>query len=306
MYTSVATSSAVPVGGNDRRVGSRWWLTTLTTVWVLVAGTALLAGLPYYLTPESQRAFAPGYSLYSPTGQAGHAFGVVGSLMMIVGVGLYALRKRWAPLQRVGRLKAWLQFHIFLCTLGPFLILLHTSFKIGGIVSIAFWSMTLVVASGVFGRYVYVRIPKSVSGQFQSLQTVRARAEELARQVSAAAGIPEAELRSLVVREGPVGATRSAPAALLLAVRHDFQRRRALHRLSQRLTRRGVDGAHREALLQVADERIRLEQQLQLLEPFQRMFRLWHVFHLPLAMVMFLILAVHVAVAAYFGYGGLF
>jgi hypothetical protein len=40
-----------------------------------------------------------------------------------------------------------------------------------------------------------------------------------------------------------------------------------------------------------------------LLKPFQRLFHYWHVLHLPLAIVMFLILAVHVAVALVFGYG---
>lgn len=278
----------------------------LTLVWLVVAGAALAAGLPYYLTPLQQRAYAPGYALFSPAGRVGHSLGVLGSLMMIVGVGLYALRKRWAPLQRAGRLKSWLQFHIFLCTLGPFLILLHTSFKFGGIVSIAFWSMALVVASGVFGRYVYVRIPKTVNGQFHTLRAVRARAEDLAARVSVGAGISGEELRRLVARERAPVRKRGALSALALAVRHDFQRRRELHRLGRSLARRGVADADRAALLEVAEERIRLEQQLELLEPFQRMFRLWHVFHLPLALVMFLILAVHVAVAVYFGYGGLY
>jgi hypothetical protein len=52
----------------------------------------------------------------------------------------------------------------------------------------------------------------------------------------------------------------------------------------------------------LAMEQDRLLRQIVLLEPFQRLFRYWHVFHLPLATVMFLILAVHVTVAILFGY----
>jgi hypothetical protein len=36
---------------------------------------------------------------------------------------------------------------------------------------------------------------------------------------------------------------------------------------------------------------------------FQRLFRYWHLFHLPLALLMLAILAVHVVIAVLFGYG---
>jgi len=36
------------------------------------------------------------------------------------------------------------------------------------------------------------------------------------------------------------------------------------------------------------------------------MFRYWHAFHLPLAILMFVILAVHIAVAILFGYTWIF
>jgi len=40
-----------------------------------------------------------------------------------------------------------------------------------------------------------------------------------------------------------------------------------------------------------------------LLELFQRLFRYWHVFRSPLAILMFAIVSIHVAVAILFGYG---
>jgi membrane-associated PAP2 superfamily phosphatase len=47
---------------------------------------------------------------------------------------------------------------------------------------------------------------------------------------------------------------------------------------------------------------MRLEQQIALLAPFQRLFHYWHVLHLPVALLMFLALAVHVTLAVLFGY----
>jgi hypothetical protein len=70
-------------------------------------------------------------------------------------------------------LKYWLEFHIFLCSLGPVMILFHTAFKFGGIVSISFWSMIAVVVSGIIGRFIYIQIPRTIEGRELSLNEVR-------------------------------------------------------------------------------------------------------------------------------------
>ena len=67
---------------------------------------------------------------------------------MLIGVGFYMARKRFRSLGRVGLLKHWLEFHIFLCSLGPVLVLYHTTFKFGGLVALSFWSMVAVFLSG--------------------------------------------------------------------------------------------------------------------------------------------------------------
>jgi len=92
--------------------------------------------------------------------------------MILFGVVMYITAKKYGYLDRYIRLKYLLEFHIFLCTLGPILVLFHTTFKFGGIVSVAFWSMTAIVLSGVVGRYLYLQIPKSVSGRTKSLQEI--------------------------------------------------------------------------------------------------------------------------------------
>ena len=71
------------------------------------------------------------------------------------------------------RLKYLLEFHIFLCTLGPIMVLFHTTFKFGGIVSVGFWSMVLVVLSGVIGRFIYTQIPRTIEGRELSLSEVK-------------------------------------------------------------------------------------------------------------------------------------
>ena len=286
----------------QRPQGSRWFARILIVVWLAVAGTALVSGLEYYALPIAERAFDPLHELWAPTGTIGHTFGLVGTLMMVVGVILYTARKRIHGLRRIGKLKAWLEFHVFLCTLGPFLVVLHTSFKFGGIVSISLWSMVIVVVSGVFGRYVYAWIPKTMNGQFLTAEAIareqRAHVEELARLTELA---PE-RLRPLLAGAGPNGSrglVRSVSAAA--GYRLALPRRR--RRIRSSLEGYGVPEARVSRALELTLEQHRIQTQIAVLRPFLRLFRYWHVIHLPLALLMLVVAAIHIAVVAMLGYG---
>jgi hypothetical protein len=261
----------------------------LGAAWLAVAVPLLLWGLDYYATPLIERPFHPQDDLFRPTGLVGNRLGILGTAMIAFGVAMYLVRKRWRRLQGVGRLRTWLSVHIWLCTLGPFLILLHTSFKVGGIVSIAFWSMAVVVGSGVLGRYVYVHLPKADNGRFLEMREVEA-AQRALREELAASGLSGASLDALAVPE-PVR-TPTPVQALGLALRAGLAGRRAL----------AEAGAEAGEVAALARRYRRLALDRAVLVPFSRLFRYWHAFHLPLALVMAFVLLVHVAVAFLFGY----
>jgi hypothetical protein len=272
-----------------------------------VAALALVAfglglGLEYYLLPLDQRPFSALYDRFRPAGTFGLRYGIIGTSFITAGVLLYSLRKRFRLLSRAGKLKYWLEFHIFVCSVGPFLVLLHTSFKVGGLVSIAFWSMTIVALSGVFGRYVYVRIPKTVHGQFANLGQIQQQRETLLSSLSNKLGTRFQQVEQIL------NAARRAPAkgffsSIGAAIRFDFTRRRMLGRVRKVLATSAVPADARRSVVDLVEEQLQIEQQIALLAPFQRLFRYWHLFHLPLAIVMFAIVAVHVVVATMFGYG---
>lgn len=141
---------------------------------ITLAATAYLfwVGWDFYSLPLEERFYHPRYDWYKASGILGHGLGIIGTAMILFGVVMYITAKKYGYLDRYIRLKYLLEFHIFLCTLGPILVLFHTTFKFGGIVSIAFWSMVVVVLSGVVGRYLYLQIPKSVSGRTKTLQEI--------------------------------------------------------------------------------------------------------------------------------------
>ncbi|MGQ9797979.1 MAG: hypothetical protein ACUVRG_01605 [Ignavibacterium sp.] len=105
-------------------------------------------------------------------------------MMMILGVSIYMIRKRSRRFFNFGYLKHWLELHIFLCTVGTILVLYHTAFKFGGIVSVSFWSMVLVVFSDVVGRFIYIQIPRTIQGQEIDISELIKMKNELSEKLS--------------------------------------------------------------------------------------------------------------------------
>lgn len=311
-----------PTFGSGRPRSSRGravYRAVLALIWLGVVGATLNWGLEYYLTPFELRPLSEVHDLFRPAGLIGLGFGIIGTAFMTVGVGAYALRKRVPWLRRLGSLKYWLELHIFLCTLGPVLVLFHTAFRVTGIVSIAFWSMVVVGVSGFVGRYFYARIPKTINGQFMTLQQLQEQKQELVDTIVRDFGSQGRRLEELLHIKSngkPTGFFR----AWTLAIRYNFTRRSVMRKIKQFLDQKhSPRGAHanpntsgerpiflRETVLSLVEEQIQLERRIVLLMPFQLVFRLWHITHIPLSVIMFLVIIVHISIAVLFGYTWVF
>ena len=149
------------------------YITVLSAIVIAAFSIIIHIGFSYYNTNVEERFFHPDHITLKPSGILGHGLGIIGSLFMIIGVSAYMARKRFRLLHRIGILKHWLEFHIFLCTLGPILVLYHTSFKFGGLVAISFWSMVAVFLSGIIGRFIYIQITRTIEGRELSEDEVR-------------------------------------------------------------------------------------------------------------------------------------
>jgi hypothetical protein len=93
----------------------------------------------------------------------GHGLGILGFLLMLMTEILYSLRKRMRTV-RFGRMSMWLQFHIFTGLVGPYMVLLHTSWKFNGLAGVTTLLTVVIVISGFVGRYIYTRIPRTADG----------------------------------------------------------------------------------------------------------------------------------------------
>jgi hypothetical protein len=122
---------------------------------VALAVTLTVHGWSYYLLDQAHRPFSPKHTELRPGGRIGLRLGIFGFGLFVL-VYLYPLRKRWPWLQRIGRTKHWLDYHVLLGLVAPVFITFHSSFKIQGFAGMAYWTMLALVASGIVGRYFYV------------------------------------------------------------------------------------------------------------------------------------------------------
>ena len=277
-----------------------------------VVGIAVLIllginGYQYYSTPIEERFFDPSHAALKPSGGWGHGFGIIGTLMMIFGVAIYMIRKRTPKILGFGYLKHWLEFHIFLCTVGPILVLYHTAFKFGGIVSVSFWSMVLVVLSGVVGRFIYIQIPRTIQGKEIDINDLASMREELIEKMKLEMLFDVRLIKELDELASPERYKSLGTLATILIYFKDFFRIRSFQsKLRKNLAVAGFSKIRRKEIKNKVQAEIILSRRLGMLRTMQNLFRYWHVAHLPFAMAMFVIMIIHVIVTITFGYKWIF
>lgn len=274
-----------------------------------IAVTVLLAanGYQYYSTPVEERFFQLQHNSLKPSGFLGHGVGIIGSLMMIIGVAIYMIRKRMRKLFNLGYLKHWLELHIFLCSVGPVLVLYHTAFKFGGIVAVSFWSMIAVVLSGVVGRFIYVRIPRTIQGKELDIKQLNEMSSDistrLSREISSSENIIariENITKHYKYRSATIG------QSILLMINDYFDIRKTLLIIKEDLKQLNIPHLKVREIMRLAGSKIIISRRIALLQTMQKIFRYWHIIHLPFAITMFIIMFIHVIITIVFGYKWIF
>jgi hypothetical protein len=280
---------------------------TFFIVGILVLILLAFNGYQYYSLPVEERFFNASHSVLKPSGVWGHGFGIIGTLMMIVGVAIYMIRKRSRKLFTLGYLKHWLELHIFLCTVGPILVLYHTAFKFGGIVSVSFWSMVLVVLSGVVGRFIYIQIPRTIQGKEIDMNDLVSMREELMEKMKLEMLFDVRLIKELDELASPERYKSLNILDTFFIYFKDFFRIRSFQsKLKKNLAIAGFSKIKRKEIKNKAEAEIILSRRLGMLRTMQSLFRYWHVAHLPFALAMFVIMVIHVIVTITFGYKWIF
>lgn len=224
----------------------------------------------------------------------GHSLGVAGFLLMLMTETLYTLRKR-SRSARWGRVSSWLQFHIVTGLVGPYMVLLHSSWKFNGLAGIVMLMTGVVVFSGFVGRYIYTAIPRSADGiEFEAsdlLQRIAAIEAEIGNWMVNRTDLPEQLLNYSTV-------TSSGPSP---GIGNPFAR--LGYQLSMWNMRRKMDPQTREqtkTLSELLNRRRTLERQRASLAQARRLMALWHMLHVPIGLALFAAAFIHIGAAIYY------
>jgi hypothetical protein len=278
----------------------RIYIAILSLIVIITAVYLAYIGYSYYSLGIEDRFYHPDNEALKSSGLLGHSFGIIGSLMIILGVAMYMIRKRIRKFSRIGILKHWLEFHIFLCVLGPILVLYHTAFMFGGLVAVSFWSMVAVVLSGVIGRYIYLQIPRTIEGGEMNLNQIDHMKDELNRQLTEGYNLDE------IVLEVVLQAVKKRPDRLggnmmqRSIAKYKFERK-TIKDIKETLIDNGIGGKNFKQVIRLIKTEINLNRKIDRLITMQNLFKYWHVAHLPFAVLMLVIMVIHVIVTITFG-----
>jgi hypothetical protein len=262
-------------------------------------------GFSYYKTSLEERFFNPDHEVLKPSGAIGHGLGILGSLIIIIGVFTYMIRKRNRSLMRLGILKHWLEFHIFMCTLGPVMILFHTAFKFGGLVSVSFWSMVAVFLSGIAGRFIYLQIPRSIEGRELSLNEIKDLKSDVGGILNQNFNIDE-ESFEVIVDSTRKKIDKYHGNIFSKAIFNFKEEKNIIQKIKSVLKKNSVPKEQANQIIKLVKNEISLNRKIDRLVTMQNLFKYWHVAHLPFALVMLVIMIIHVIVTVTFGFRWIF
>ncbi|MHB8483180.1 MAG: hypothetical protein ACYDBV_10705 [Nitrospiria bacterium] len=261
--------------------------------WVtLISGSGAAIFIPFYMASYS---FKPGDSF-------SRLIGIIGSAMMFVGASFYVIRKRVRKLNRWGNIKDWLDIHILLCLFGPLLIVYHSGFTVTATNSaIAYYSMMVVVGSGVIGRYIYRHFQVSLSGERATLRKLKEEIEQLDEKIKTSLQDSGTLLDSIIHffglrnEQGSIGFFKS----IYLMLKFDFLERKLKKQILKYLKEKKyhiLEGSLEDILV----KRISLEKKVSNLEATSKLFSVWHKLHVPFIWILIVAFFIHIAAAMIF------
>jgi hypothetical protein len=236
----------------------------------------------------------------------GYWLGVAGASLMATLL-LYPLRKRWRFMHSWGATRHWFRMHMVLGVIGPVLILYHCNFALGSLNdTVALVCTLLVAASGLVGRYVYAKVHVDLDGHRATLELLAEKARVTAVHRREAAALVPGLLERLSAYDATVLAPAVGIAGLLLPLKLGIATRWAGIRLSlfarfqlRMLARRSdvVRAQRRELHASTARfirEHLRRVRRVAELRSYERIFSIWHVFHLPFFYMLVIAALLHV------------
>jgi hypothetical protein len=288
-------------------------ITAAAAISVVLVGT-FVYGTDYYRLELKDRVVSQKHSELRPGGSLGVKLGAVGAFLFCC-LYAYPIRKRWKFLQRFGKTKNWLDFHVLFGVSAPLVITLHSSFKLQGIAGIAYWLMMAVMASGFVGRYFYAQIPRRMDAVALTLDEVRDLSSATRNEITKQKIFSDEDLRPVLAaseleRTQHMSLLGALCAMVWMDARRPFRvavlRRHAAESFKEKLLMVGglLPSSNRqlEEAVRLVRRQSWLLAKISFLGRTNQIFKLWHVVHRPFSHSFAVLAVIHITLVLLLGY----
>lgn len=305
------TTGKVKDGGlariRHRRMSAALWILGLLA-WLAIAGEVALRRFAPELSVSFRLLVADGHDAgvalmnvsYLAGSELALTCGYLGTALLVLSMA-YPIQRRFGWFRATASNTFWLDVHLMCGTVGPLFILLHSALRLDTWVSIPFWSMAMVVVSGVLGRYLYTLVPSLAHGHDLELLDHHGALAALEATHPAAAAAARRALEREAARARHAAREVGLSALLLWLLADDLGRRWRVRRCRAELAGVAPRAVARDAARRLG--RVFLLERRRAIAPRgQLLLRGWKRIHVPFTLVLFVTMAAHIALAVEFAF----
>jgi hypothetical protein len=235
--------------------------------------------------------------LYKAGDNIGYNIGLVGGIMMLTLL-IYPVRKRIGFMRNWGILPKWFKWHMVFGVLGPALIVFHSTFVLRSVnAGVAMVCMLLVSGSGIFGRFFYTKIHNGLYGRNTSFTQLQEDLNGSGDVKSVLNFAPEIQRKLIEFHDYAMKSSKGGKLSvwnfLTLGVRVQWLTRTLVIELEDLMYTDANEKQWNDAQMKRLDELffqnerfirnyLTTVQDLAQFSTYEKLFSLWHIFHVPL------------------------
>ncbi|MBU1425009.1 MAG: hypothetical protein KKH12_11000 [Gammaproteobacteria bacterium] len=235
--------------------------------------------------------------IYKPGDAVGYNIGLVGGIMMLTLL-IYPIRKRIGFMRNWGLLPKWFKWHMAFGVLGPALIVFHSTFTLRSVnAGVAMACMLLVSGSGIFGRFFYTKIHNGLYGRNLSFQQLQDELDGSKDVKSVFSFAPELQQKLVDFRSYAMNLSKGGRISvwnfLTMGFRVQWFTRTLIIELEDAMYANANAMQWNDAQMKRLDELFYQNAQfirnylttvrdLAQFSTYEKLFSLWHIFHVPL------------------------
>lgn len=234
---------------------------------------------------------------YKPGDDIGYNIGLAGGVMMLTLL-IYPVRKRIGFMRNWGLLPKWFKWHMVFGILGPALIVFHSTFTLRSVnAGVAMVCMLLVSGSGIFGRFFYTKIHNGLYGRNTSFQQLRENMEGADSAKSVLGFAPEIQRKLVEFHEYATKPSKGGKPGvwkfMTLGVRSEWLARNLIIELEDIMYADANEKQWNDTQMKRLDDLfyqnekfirnyLTTVQDIAQFSTYEKLFSLWHIFHVPL------------------------